>query len=122
MRGLEGRVVLVVEDEYLVAVTLERVLRKLGATVLGPVATVDEALQLVDEAFDVALLDVNLGGEMVFPVADRLMERGRPIVFTTGYDLASLPARFADVPFCRKPFDFAHLSQTVDRLLGETER
>ena len=106
--GSGRRRVLVVEDEYMIAQDLARELEDVGAEVLGPVPSVADALALlVAEAVppDAAILDVNLGGEMVFPVAEALRERGVPFVFVTGYDPWSLPQAYADVPCCEKPFD-----------------
>ena len=83
----DGPAVLVVEDEFLIAMDLERLLERNGWRVLGPAATVQEALRLLDgEAPDVALLDVNLRGELVTPVAERLRARGVPFVVASAYD------------------------------------
>ena len=112
---LQGRSVLVVEDEYLLAIDVVQRLHQEGAKVLGPVGAVDDALDLLDatEALDGAVLDINLSGEMVFPVADALQERGVPFVFTTGYDQASIPARYAHVTRCEKPFDAASIGKAL---------
>jgi len=96
--------VLVVEDDYLVAMDLVRALERAGAQVIGPAPAVDAALNaLADAAPDGAILDINLGGEMAFPVADALLERGVPFVFATGYDAQVIPARFTHVKRCEKP-------------------
>ena len=82
-----GRLVLVVEDEFLIALDLEQLLRRHGWRVLGPAATVAAALRLLaGETPDVALLDVNLGGELVTPVAAELRARGVPFVLASAYD------------------------------------
>jgi DNA-binding response OmpR family regulator len=89
----DGPAVLVVEDEFLIAMDLEHLLERNGWRVLGPAATVKEAFRLLDgEAPDVALLDVNLRGEMVTPVAERLRARGIPFVLASAYDGAQLAA------------------------------
>lgn len=104
---LSGRRVLVVEDEYFLARELERGLRAAGSVVIGPVPSIEAALDLLagDPAPEVALLDINLGGEKVFPVADALTARSIPFVFTTGYDEADILARFSGTPRLQKPID-----------------
>ncbi|MGU3362955.1 response regulator [Methylobacterium sp. M6A4_1b] len=83
---LSGRRVLVVEDEYFLADELDQALEEAGATVLGPAPSVRAALDLLESgpAPDVATVDVNLGGEMAYPVAEALLARGVPFLFTTG--------------------------------------
>ena len=85
---LRDPLVLVVEDEFLLALDLELVLERHGFRVLGPTATVAQALRLLEdgEPPDVALLDVNLKGEMVTPVAEALRARGVPFVLASAYD------------------------------------
>lgn len=103
--ALEGRRLLVVEDEYFLAEDIMRGLEDQGAKVVGPVGTVDDALDLIETTADLdgAVLDLNLRGEMAFPVADALAERGVPFVFTTGYDSAAVPAHYRSVTRCQKP-------------------
>ncbi len=112
---LAGRTVLLVEDEYFVMQRLRKALETTGATVLGPAANIAAALSLVHESevIDAAILDVNLMGDLVFPVADALDERGVPFAFATGYDPDVIPARHAGVPLLRKPVD----PDTMARLL-----
>ena len=97
--------ILVVEDEWMLADELRRDLEAAGAAVLGPVASADEALRMLDgEALpDAAVLDVNLGGGMVFPVATALQGRGVPFAFATGYDCSAIPEDFAGAPCFEKP-------------------
>jgi CheY-like chemotaxis protein len=116
--ALRHRRVLVVEDEYVMAQDLRQELEDAGAVVLGPVPTVADALDLLayEAEPDAALLDVSLGGEMVFPVADVLRERGVPFMFATGYDQWSLPQAYTDVPRCEKPFD---VERCIHTLLGQ---
>ena len=106
-RDLKGARVLIVEDETMAAMMLESVLADLGCTVVGPVESVAKALSLVEtQAVDGALLDVNLGGELVYPVADALAARGVPFVFVTGYGIIGIDARrYAGVPVVQKPYD-----------------
>lgn len=115
MTDLHDRRVLVVEDDYLLADELVFNLLEAGATVLGPLGSVQEALALIDAEADIdsAVLDANLHGESVFAVADRLLERHVPFVFTTGYDAGVFPARFEQVARCEKPVNFEKLSQAL---------
>lgn len=115
---LSGRRVMVVEDEYFLADELARALRAAGAAVLGPAPSVDAALALVgDGAPDAAVVDVNLGGELAYPVADALLARGVPILFTTGYDRDSLPERLLAVPRLEKPVETKAVLRELERLL-----
>lgn len=104
--ALKGRRVLVVEDESLVAMLLETILEDLGCIPVGPVSTVNEGLEKArDEAvLDLALLDVNVAGREVFPVADALAARGVPVVFSTGYGEAGLPEKWRGAQALQKPF------------------
>ncbi|MCW2273816.1 response regulator [Rhodoblastus acidophilus] len=113
--------ILVVEDEALVAFALEEMLSDFGYDVVGPAPNVQAALKLVgDEKIDAAILDVNLGGETVEPVAEALAAVGAPFVFTTGYSSASaLPPAFKDRPSLNKPYQPEALREAVARLLGD---
>ena len=110
--------VLIVEDEYFLADDMAQVLQRLGASVVGPVQTPDNALALLaDEPVDAAILDINLKGEMVFPVADALREQGVPFVFATGYDEAVVPEAYKDVPRWEKPFKPEDLAKALPELV-----
>lgn len=111
--------VLVVEDEYMLADELENELLHAGAIVLGPVGTLEDALSIVaaEANMDGAILDANLRGEMVFPVADLLLERGVPFVFITGYDNSVFPARFERIVRCEKPVNMKRVTQTIGRVI-----
>jgi two-component SAPR family response regulator len=101
---LRGLRILVVEDEFLVAMELETMLQDLGGEVIGPLGRLEEAAAIArEETLDVAVLDVNIGGQLVTPVADALAARTIPFVFCTGYDGASLPGRHAAAPVLMKP-------------------
>jgi DNA-binding response OmpR family regulator len=107
---LEGQRILLIEDEFVVAAMLEEALQEAGCEVVGPVPRVRQALQIAaDEAFDIALLDVNLSGELVFPVAKVLAKREVPFVFMTGYNRNVLPPEYADRPSIGKPFKLVRL-------------
>ena len=108
--ALKGVRVLVVEDEYLVAILIEEILQSAGCVVMGPVPRLPEALDAIDhEDYDVAVLDVNLAGERVNPVADALSERNVPFLFVTGYGTNALPSEYAERPHICKPFRMAEL-------------
>jgi len=103
---LEGRQILVVEDDYLVGITLIAMLEEAGAVGLGPVGWVDEALAYVEHnagKIDGVVLDINLHGRRSYPVADLLSARGIHFVFTTGYDTAAVEADYRAYPRCQKP-------------------
>ena len=103
---LNGKRIVVVEDDFLLATDICRDLRDLGATVLGPAPTPFYAMHLIGgKKVDAAVLDVRLHGTTVFEVADVLQDRGVPILFTTAYDRKSLPVRFRDAPLLEKPLD-----------------
>jgi CheY-like chemotaxis protein len=103
--ALVYRRVLIAEDEYFLADDMARVLQKLGVHVVGPVSSTDKALALLrEEPLDAAVLDINLKGQMVFPVADALREQGVPFIFATGYDASIVPEAYRDVPRWEKPF------------------
>jgi len=111
--------ILIVEDEYLLADELRVELESAGAIVLGPVAALIDAVELIqtEGIIDGALLDANLSGEMVFSAADMLIDRGVPIVFTTGYDASVIPSRFREVARCEKPVSIKHVTQAIGRAI-----
>jgi len=103
---LSGRRVLIVEDRYLIATEVADTVADLGGEVLGPVSSVQAAAELLRQTrADLALLDVNLDGEMVFPLAEELERGGTPIVFLTGYNEETLPAAWRGRPRLVKPVD-----------------
>ncbi|MBN9032389.1 MAG: response regulator [Rhizobiales bacterium 63-7] len=116
-RSLKNCRVLVVEDEYILAQELEIELQDAGAIVVGPVADLADAVALIqaDDGIDAAILDANLGGNMVFPAAELLIEREVPIVFTTGYDASAIPSRFSKVARCDKPVSMKKIIEAIGR-------
>jgi len=110
---LRGRRVLIVEDDYFVASDLAQRLEEIGIIIAGPAGTVKAALEIINhyqEQLDGAVLDVNLRGERVYPVAEALAARAIPFLFTTGYDEDEIPAAYGEVPRCEKPIDFRKLT------------
>ena len=117
--GANSRRVLVVEDEMLIGMLLEDMLVDLGHVVVGIVPRVEEALDAIErEEFDVAILDVHLNGQSVFPVAEALAGRGTPFVFATGYGERGLPEQYRDRPILQKPFARDDLERVLKTLGG----
>ncbi len=111
--------VLVVEDEAMIAMLVEDMVLDFGSEVVGPVANMQEAIRLAQSAeLDAAILDINVGGTVIFPVADILTERGIPLIFATGYGSKGLPARFQDNPTLPKPFSYQSLSEVLRKVLA----
>lgn len=117
---LGGRSILVVEDEYFLAVDLSQELGRHGAEVLGPVATLDAACQIVASAtkIDAAVIDLKLHEEKAFLIADLLEELKVPFIFATGYDPAVTPSRHRRVVHRTKPYDIGPLVDDVASLFG----
>ena len=116
---LNGLKVLVVEDEMLVSMLVEDMLADLGCTVVGPAAEIDEAMSLARSAdIDLALLDVNLGGKPIFPVADALKARGVPFAFASGYGEAGLSEDHRGAAVLQKPFREADLARALRGLVA----
>ena len=115
--ALNGLRVLVVEDEMLVCMDLMDMLSELGCIVVGPAARVQQALRIVErEPIDLAMLDINLGRETSYPIAERLAALGIPYFFSTGYSLVE-PA-FENKPRLQKPFSERQLSSVLMSLGG----
>jgi CheY-like chemotaxis protein len=111
--------VLVVEDEAMIAMLVEDMVLDFGSEVVGPVATMDDAIGLARSAeLDAAILDINVGGSVIFPVADILTERGIPLIFATGYGSKGLPPRFQNSPTLPKPFSYQSLEEALRSALA----
>lgn len=121
-RDLAGSRVLIVEDEYFLADDARSTLLGVGAQVIGPVPTAAEATALIEgsQTIDCVLLDINLGGEMAFGVADVLQARNVPFAFLTGYDREAVPFRFSAIPALAKPVQTGQLVALVERLIRPT--
>lgn len=100
-----GRRVLVVEDEFLVSLTIIDLLESIGCEVVGPIARLAAAIQLAQsESLDAAVLDINIAGEMIWPVAEELRRKGVPFLFLSAYpQLTVIPVLFASAPRLEKP-------------------
>jgi CheY-like chemotaxis protein len=117
--ALRDRRILVVEDEYWIAMMLHDCLEDVGSVVVGPVPSVEKALNAIaaDPDIDAAILDVNLGGEMAYPVAEALTARHIPFIFTSGYEDATLRARYPQIRNCHKPYVFLSMEKALTSAL-----
>ncbi|MDX9739983.1 MAG: response regulator [Gammaproteobacteria bacterium] len=114
---MDGKRVLIVEDEALLALEIGAILRDCGMTPVGPISRNDDALRLIDsQAIDCAVLDVNLQGESTERVAVALASRAIPFAFVTGYGRADIPKQFHEAPVLLKPFAGAALIDTLRAL------
>lgn len=117
MTVLEGRRVLLVEDESLIAMMAEDILLDLGCEVILAMR-LDQALTYAQaETFDFAVLDVNLGDARSYPVADLLLENGTPFLFATGYGLKGVDPNYASIPVIQKPYVEAQMAEMLVRQL-----
>lgn len=117
--ALKGLKILVVEDEMLVSMLVEDMLADLGCAVVGPAAELGEAMSLAKTAdIDAALLDVNLGGKPIFPVADALKDRGVPFAFASGYGEAGLSEEHRGAAVLQKPFRETDLARALKGLMA----
>ena len=114
--GSHARRLLVVEDEYLIAMDIKRTLERQEVEVIGPVASVTDALDLLnaDRAIDGGVLDINLGGETVFSVCDVLQSLDIPFVFTTGYNAEDVPEVWRNITRLEKPVNPAQIMRALE--------
>lgn len=119
----DGLRIFVVEDEALVAMNLEMILEDLGCRVIGPAMRFDRAEEMVANgiAADAAILDVNIGGREVFPLAEGLAAMRVPIVFTTGYDQSGIPDAWHNRPILQKPYTTEDVASGLLRALRGKE-
>lgn len=116
---LNGRRILVLEDDYLAAIDIAQMIEDWGGTVVGPVSRLDQGLALASsEVLDGAVLDVKLNGSCSFAAADALMTKGVPVVFVTGYGTEMLPERFAGTPTLAKPLSEISGGKTLRKVLA----
>jgi DNA-binding NtrC family response regulator len=117
---LKSKRVLIVEDEFQVALLLEEILIEFGCIPIGPFGTVMDGLGAIEnKVFDVAILDVNLNGEWVYPLAERLADRHVPFLFVSGYGDKAIPRDHTDWRVCAKPFTAADLATMLSAVLED---
>jgi len=115
---LKGLCVLVVEDEALIAMLMEEQLKGLGCEVIGVASTLKEGMEkALRSEIDASVLDVNLNGEVSYPIAQALRARSVPIVFATGYGVGGLPENLSDAPVVVKPFRQAQVADALRKAL-----
>jgi CheY-like chemotaxis protein len=115
--------ILVVEDNFLTADSIQDLLEASGCEVIGPVATVAEALNyVIDTTLDGAVLDISLAGELSFPVAAALIERDVPFLFLTGHEDLVVPAQYRVMRRLEKPTDMRQLGEIVTSVFGQASR
>ena len=111
-----GLRVLLIEDDFMVALLLETMLTDLGHRVIGPFARLEKGLEMVEqEAIDLAVLDVNINGREVYPIAEALEARGVPFIFATGYGSVGLHPKYSRHPVLQKPYLREHLRMAIGR-------
>jgi CheY-like chemotaxis protein len=117
--ALDGVRVLIVEDEALVAMLLEDMLEDMGCVLAGAASSLTQALESAGAVdLDVAILDMNLGGQPVLPVAEALAARGKPFIFATGYGESGVPESFRDRPTLQKPFGLRDVEAALKAAVG----
>jgi CheY-like chemotaxis protein len=112
---------LLVEDEALIRMMVAGMIEELGQTVAAEAGNIADALNLAQSAqFRVALLDINLAGHRIDPVAEIIERRGLPFIFSSGYGAKGLPAKFYDRPVLQKPFLIERLVEAIEAAVGGT--
>ena len=119
---LAGRRILIVEDEAMISALIEMIVGEAGCSIVGPVATLERALQVIkDGEIEVALLDVRVNGRDVYAVADALSARGIPMIFISGYARPQLPPRYSHRPYIAKPFTPDTILMRLDEIIAGNE-
>ena len=114
-----GCSVFLVEDEVMIRMMVADMLEELGHSVAAEAGEIGEAVRLVQSTeFDLAILDVNVNGKVITPVAELITARNRPFIFATGYGATSLPLRFRNSPALQKPFDYEALAEALRKILA----
>ena len=110
--------VFLVEDEVMIRMMVVDMLAELGYRVAAEAGEINEAIRLAQcSEYDFAILDVNVNGKVISPVAELIKARNRPFIFATGYGSAGLPEEFRDRPALQKPFQIETLAQMIDATL-----
>ncbi|MBV5268756.1 MAG: response regulator [Afipia sp.] len=118
LKAAVRRSVLLVEDEVMIRMMVADMLEEIGYTIAAEAGDIDEAVRLVQVTdFDIAILDVNVNGKVITPVAEAVQLRGLPFVFATGYGAQGLPEKFRDRPTIQKPFQIETLARTIESVL-----
>jgi CheY-like chemotaxis protein len=116
-----GRSVFLVEDEVMIRMMVADMLEELGYSIAAEAGDINEAIELAQSTtFDLAILDVNVNGKVISPVADILAAQNRPFVFATGYGSLGLPAEYRDRPALQKPFQIETLARVIEQALNRT--
>jgi CheY-like chemotaxis protein len=116
-----GRSVFLVEDEVMIRMMVADMLEELGYSIAAEAGDINEAVKLAQSVeFDLAILDVNVNGKVISPVADLLAARNRPFIFATGYGSSGLPAEYRDRPALQKPFQIETLARMIEQTLNRT--
>jgi CheY-like chemotaxis protein len=120
MVDFAGKSVLLVEDEYLIALDAQLILQELGVETVEVAATWDRAVEQAKNGhFDIALLDVNINGQLSFPIARTVVERGIPVVFASGYDLRDRVLAECDGICVTKPYTSERLKEALSAALAK---
>ena len=116
-----GGSVFLVEDEVMIRMMVADMLSELGYSIAAEAGEISEAIRLAQSAeFDFAILDVNVNGKVISPVADLITARNRPFIFATGYGSSGLPEEYRDRPALQKPFQIETLARVIDNTLKST--
>jgi CheY-like chemotaxis protein len=117
----QGGSVFLVEDEVMIRMMVADMLAELGYSIAAEAGEISEAIKLAQSAdFDLAILDVNVNGKVISPVADLIKARNRPFIFATGYGSSGLPEEYRDRPSLQKPFQIETLARVIENTLKST--
>jgi DNA-binding response OmpR family regulator len=113
-----GGSVFLVEDEVMIRMMVADMLEELGFTIAAEAGEINEALRLAQSTdFDIAILDVNVNGKVISPVAELIQARNRPFIFATGYGSSGVPEEYRNRPALQKPFQIETLARVIDSTL-----